>query len=113
MTVAIFPTPWTVQHAVYSSGGDDPHGNEEESWAQPVDRKVYGWGAPQSSEPKRAGAEAVVVNLELYAPVFPVGDMDRIVVDGLAYDVIGEAEDFNHGPFGFAPGMVVNLKRAE
>jgi hypothetical protein len=58
-----------------------------------------------------AGVESVVVTLELFAPARPVGDRDRFVVNGATYEVVGDPEDYDHGPFGFAPGMVVNLTR--
>lgn len=109
-----FPTPHTVQHLAYAGTVEDARGNEIPAFAAPVARKVYGWASPatrQSAEPKVAGVESVIVILELFAPTFPVGDRDRMVVDGNAYEVVGDAEDYNHGPFGFAPGMVVNLTR--
>ena len=105
------PTPWTVQHLAYAGTVEDSRGNEIPAFAAPVARKVYGWAAPQSSEPKVAGVESVVVTLEVFAPTFPVSDRDRMVVDGDVFEVVGDPEDFNHGPFGFAPGMVVNLTR--
>jgi hypothetical protein len=106
-----FPTPWTVQYLAYAGTTEDDRGNEIPAYAAPVDWKVYGWSAPQSSEPKVAGVESVVVTLELFAPARPVGDQDRIVVNGDTYEVVGDPEDYDHGPFGFAPGMVVNLTR--
>ena len=109
--MSAIPTPWTVQHLAYDGTTEDDRGNEVPAWADPVPRRVYGWGAPQSNEPKVAGVESVVVTLELFSPVFPVGDMDRIVVDGDTFDVVGDPEDYTHGPFGFEPGMVVNLTR--
>lgn len=107
----MFPTRWAVQHLAYDGTTEDDRGNTVDSWAAPVERPVYGWGAPQSAEPKVAGVESVVVTLELLAPTFPVDDRDRMVVDGVTYDVVGDPEDYNHGPFGYAPGMVVNLTR--
>ena len=105
------PTPWTVQHLAYAGTTEDDRGNEIPAYASPVTRPVFGWSAPQSSEPKVAGVESVVVTLEVFAPTFPVSDRDRMVVDGDTFEVVGDPEDYNHGPFGFAPGMVVNLTR--
>lgn len=106
------PTPWTVQHLAYAGTVDDAHGNPTPGYGAPVDRAVFGWGAPQSAEPKTAGVESVVVDLQLFAPVFSVGAADRFVVDGKTFEVVGDPEDYTHGPFGYAPGMVVNLTRS-
>lgn len=109
-----FPAPWSVGLRVFSASAEDAHGNTGEGWAAPVDRAVYGWAPPQSREPKTAGVESVVVDLELFVPPDWTSDpRDRVVVDGKTYEVIGEPEDLNHGPFGFTPGYVVNLSRAE
>jgi hypothetical protein len=111
MSVAPFPTPWTVQHEKYLGGTNDSHGNLVDVWASPVDHKVYGWSAPRSAERETAGVEAEVVLLQVFSPHFAVGPQDRMTVDGVSYEVVGYPEDYGHGPFGFDPGMIVNLTR--
>ncbi|WP_280485358.1 hypothetical protein [Nocardia cyriacigeorgica] len=112
--MVMFPTPFTVQTRAYSQGPDkDPRGNLIERWADPVVQPVIGWGAPQSAEPKVTGHDRVVVELELFVPEgFTCGPKDKILVGNIEYLVLGFPEDYNHGPFGFRPGCVVNLKRA-
>jgi hypothetical protein len=37
----------------------------------------------------------------------------RIVLDGVVYEVQGDPQRFNRGPFDFDPGVSVNLKHIE
>ena len=110
--MAEFPLRFTVGHRAYSAGAEDDYGNESAGWGAPIVKPVYGWGAPQGSEPKIAGHERVVVEVELLVPpeFGAVSPRDRMVLDGVEYDVIGPAESFDHNPFGWNPGGVVNLK---
>lgn len=109
-----YPTPHTIEHRRYVEGARNSRGNPTETWADPVSVDVYGWAQPTSSEPKIAGRDQVIVDLEVYAPAsFRPGPYDLLAVDGAGYTVEGEPEDYNHGPFGFTPGVVINAKRAE
>lgn len=106
-----FPLLFTVGHQVFDASSEDAHGNPVEGWLPAVERRVYGWGAPQSSEPKLAGHDREIVEVELLVPPgFVVAARDRIVLDGVEFDVIGGAEHFDHNPFGWNPGGVINLK---
>lgn len=110
---ALLPTPWSVGRRVFSGGGMDAHGNPTRSWSDPVDARVFGWAPAGTAEPTVARDE-VTWDLDLFAPPgFAATHMDRFVVDGLEFDVIGVVRDFTHGPFGFAPGVVLRLKRVE
>jgi hypothetical protein len=115
-----FPTPFTVGHHVYSSTTKDGYNREIPVYtptrdAPGVSNPVYGWANPVNSEPKVAGHDRVVVEMELYAPpAFHPGPQDLIDIPGSGqFEVIGYPEDYNHGPFGFQPGYVINLRRVE
>lgn len=110
-----FPLLFTVGQRVWSATGqDDDHGNAVAGWADPVEKRVYGWGAPGGAEPKLAGHDRVVVQVELLVPpAFECSPRDRMVLDGLEYDVIGPVEAYDHNPFGWNPGGVINLRRVE
>lgn len=110
-----FPTPHTVETHALMKGSKDSHGNPAKSWADGVTQAVMGWApATGDVEPVEVGRTAVIRDLDVFAPVgFIVGPHDRVTVDGDLYDVVGHPEDFNHGPFGFAPGYRVGLKRVE
>jgi hypothetical protein len=106
-----FPLLFSVGHRAYSAAEIDAHGNAVPSWSEPVQKSVYGWGAPDTSEPKVAGYERVVVEVELLVPPgFQCQSRDRMVLDGVEYEVIGMPEMFDHNPFGWNPGGVINLR---
>ena len=110
----MFPLLFTVGVRAFLPGAEDAHGNPIEDWAPATPHKVYGWSVPSSTEPKLAGHDRVIVDVELLAPEgFPASPRDKVVLDGVEFQVLGYAEDFNHGPFGFRPGLVVNLQRVE
>ena len=109
-----FPARHTVQQLRYEQGGTDAHGNPVDGFASPEDVQVYGWSVPQSDEPGVSGQDRVIVDVKLFAPEsVTVTHRDRFVLPTGTYEVSGEVEDYNHGPFGWTPGVVVNLRRVE
>ncbi|GAA2071677.1 hypothetical protein [Williamsia deligens] len=108
-----FPLAHTVGHRRYDAeAGTDDWGNVTDFWFPAVSKPVYGWGAPMGSEPKVAGHDRVVVEVEvLVPPGFECSPKDRLVLEGDEYEVIGPVEDYGHGPFGWNPGGVVNVRR--
>lgn len=113
-----YPVPllWEVQTKKYlEGGGTNSHGSQIDVWADPVSQRVYGWSVPDSREPKVAGHDRVTVRIELLVPpAFDCGPYDKVIVPGHGeLDAIGDPEDFNHGPFGFQPGFVVNLGKVD
>ncbi|WP_280430033.1 hypothetical protein [Nocardia brasiliensis] len=111
-----FPTPYVVLSQRFSEGPEkDARGNPVKKWSNPFAQSVIAFGPPQSSEPKLAGHDRVVVELELFVPPeFVAAHQDKQKLpDGSVWSVLGAIEDYTHGPWGFAPGGVVNLKRVE
>lgn len=109
-----YPTPYTVTTEAYIKGVTDPFGNPVDSWGPPVTQVVIGWAPPVSTEPKIAGHDRIIVDLELYTPsVFSASPRDRITIDGQKYSVIGYPEGTEGNPFLWSPGKVVNLQKIE
>lgn len=103
----------TVGLRVYTPSAKDKYGDAVESWSAPIDLAVYSV-APRSSDEPEEGRNAVVSGVSLHAPPgTPVGPLDRVVIDGVEYEVEGEIADWTRGPFGFASGVVIDLKRTE
>ena len=102
--------PATVVRRVLSDE-KDILGNEV--WVDEVrEILVYGWSVPQSSEPKLAGHTQRVVTVEMLAPVGEFSEFDAVKLPDREdkLEVIGEPENYEHGPFGWSPGIeVVNL----
>lgn len=74
--------------------------------------KVAGWAVPRTAEPKIAGHARRTVEVELFAPVGMFRPQDAVVLPERddVLEVIGEPENYEHNPFGWAPGLeVVNL----
>lgn len=76
---------------------------------------VAGWAVPTSDEPKVAGHDRLEVDLELYAPSGVFHPDDEVVIAPYGrLRVLGWPENYDHGPFGFVPGVeVINLGRAD
>lgn len=113
---AFLPLAETVGHRVFTSGTPDAHGNVTKGWAEPVDVDVYGWHTGQSEEPQIEGHERLRVDGQVLAPEsWRPGSMDKVVLPGVEgeFSIVGVPEDYNHGPFGFTPGVVVNLQRID
>lgn len=78
--------------------------------------KVAGWAVPRTAEPKLAGHARRTVEVELFAPVGMFRPQDAVELPERddALEVIGEPENYEHNPFGWAPGLeVVNLGGTE
>lgn len=117
------PLLYPVLTFEYSSNTKNANGNEVEAWGNPVERLVYGWGPPQLQTPKEVivGTARYVVAVEMMVPPgFKLKDKDRVMLGSqdevtanmLAYDiyrVVGPVEDYEHNPFGWNPGSVINL----
>lgn len=113
MSADTFPTPWTVEVITPAVGtGYDDFGNPIPGEPTTRTEPVYGWAPAGTSETRVSWQQQVQAELEVYAPpTFTVSADDEVIVDGVTYEVAGEVEDYNHGPFSFAPGVRVNLRR--
>lgn len=116
-----FPLLFTVGHKPYLGGVENDFGNEVPTWGPAVDVKVMGWGAPDTTEPgpnnsvDGSGSQArQMIDVVLYvAPGFQSSGLDRFVLDGVLYEAFGDVRQYDHNPFGWNPGGVVNLRRVE
>lgn len=109
--MGVYPTPFVVTHVTRAKTGENALGQPIYAETSTV-RKVYGWAPTYETERHEAAlAGRTVSDLTLYTPDLDWSSNDKVVVDGLDYEVIGNPKDFNHGPFGFQPGCTVNLKR--
>lgn len=102
-----------MTHEPRLSDETDSHGNQVEGWGDPVEVPVYGWATPGSDQASRPEMSGVERDLDLYAKHGFTGARDRVTVQGLLYETVGYPEDYNHGPFGYFPGVRINLRRVE
>lgn len=106
---------FTLQVRKYSSGSRDSHGNPVDVWADPVDWPVFGYGPGSNDEPNAVDRDRSDVLWTVYAPVGGIpNERDRVILDGVEYEVDGRPGDYSHSPFGRDVGQgVVKLKRIE
>lgn len=110
----MIPTAQTISHLVWSAGAVDSHGNPVDTWAAPVDVDVYYYGPPTRipNDPEPGGTQ-IIHDIEVGAPTFVVGSRDRFVIENRTYEVTGDPQVWDNGPFGYQPGMVVKLRKVE
>jgi hypothetical protein len=112
----MLPTPYVIQRLRFVPGPLDRYRNATGTWDDPVDVTVHGW-APASADQVNGdkGRSAVVRDVDLFAPAGTVfAPRDRVVLNGVTYEVVGHPEDFTTGPFRWrGAGLRINLKRVE
>lgn len=107
----MYPTRFEITHIVRVRTGENALG-------QPIyaetrrSRRVYGWQPASENERVTAAlAGRTITDLILLTPDGDYNAADGVVIDGRDYEVLGDAEDHNAGPFGFAPGYSVRLRK--
>jgi len=113
--MSTLPTPYTVTRAAFTPGATDAHGNPVDAWGTAQSVAVHGWAPPPAdTDPNDSARSAVVRDLDLYAPAGTVGyPQDRWGVGGVTYEQVGYPEDYTKGPWQWAAGVRINLKRVE
>lgn len=106
----MIPTPYTVTHQTPTIGEDDD-GNTTHTFTTGAERKVYGW-APHTIETRTGQTYVDTWDVDLYMPKTVVNLEDRIVIDGVTYEVVDVA-DWTNGFHQYKPGIVVGLKKWE
>ncbi|WP_166140843.1 hypothetical protein [Nocardioides ochotonae] len=91
----------------------DAHGNEVPTWLPPVEVLVYGAYPRTTSEPLADRDEACLHWSLLVPASFVIGSRDRVVIGEREFEVEGDPLDYTRGPFGWAAGTEVYLKRTE
>lgn len=92
----------------------DSHGAPVDAWGTPSDVMVYGWAFAKESADIEQGRTPIDRDVDLLVP--PGGanaPRDHWILNGVAFEQIGHAEDFTNGPWLFTPGFRINLKRIE
>lgn len=114
--MSAFPERFAVGLQVRSDGAAGFGGVAVESWAAAVDKPVYAVypGTPGVDyEPGRSPSQIPMFVLASADSLGGVKARDRIVWNGATFQVEADAEDYNYGPFGFEPGVRVQMLRVE
>lgn len=120
-----YPTPWVVGWHHSDPDAVDAEGNPGNVYTpelgdsnNPVDGtpvKVMGWAPATSTEPELGRVEH---DIDLFCPPGTVSKPNDVVDLPLdrstgRFEVVGWPLDWTKGPFGFTPGMVVQLRRVQ
>lgn len=110
----MLPTPYMVGVSRIARSGEDAHGNPVKSWADPVVWPVSAI-APGDMDEQVAGQDRSDIRVTLFAPAGHPNEPhehDRVVIDGLEYDVDGAVKDWTRGPWSnpFAGVQVVCVR---
>lgn len=114
--MAFLPENFTVGWQVYTASGTGYGNTEEESWTEPSTVPVYAIypGTPgEDYEPGRTPSLIPLFVLGSKETLGGVKARDRIIVEDKTFEVDGVVEDYTMGPFDFAPGVRVQLRRVE
>lgn len=104
----------SVEHLPYLGYSEDAHGNEIESWGDPVTLDGFGFDPGSSSEPRRPGQDRVIVEPALYGPFdMPFEPKDQVIVRGVTYDIEGEVRRWRGFFSSREFGAVVSLRRVD
>lgn len=98
------------------AGGDrNPHGYVPVGGWEDYPIPIHGRAPGASQESVSAGRDQSLVAWTLYCPAgVQVQASDRVVVDGVEFEAVGDSLDWSHGPWGHpTAGVVVELKRQE
>lgn len=109
----MFPKPYKVRYWECVSFGEDAMGNDAPVYAEPVDRKVYGWTAHHRKDLDKTETARDIAQIDLSLPTGgPLHLLDRFLIPGddEPYDVVG-IRDSNSGFHGWRPGVVAELRR--
>ena len=107
------PLPFRAGHQVYSDGVPDDYGNSTPGWADAVDVPCVWWNpsSTESVQQPTGGDRPDLDTVLVVASGVVVDHRDRFVLDAKTFEVIGLPKDYDHGPFGFAPGRkMIELK---
>jgi hypothetical protein len=102
-----------IGRLAYTAGAEDSHGNAAASWAAAVDVAVYAIYAT-TSEQTATARQSAISDLTV---LLPAGSgftaRDRAIYGGNTFEVVGDLEPFGTGPFSFAAGDRLSLRRVE
>lgn len=101
-----------VQHEAYTGMGEDPKGNEVESWDDPVSLGIYAYNPSTSSEIMIDGHMHRVESAPtLYVPsTAVVGNRDRVTARGKLFWVDGDPADFRNPYDSGMDGISIKLR---
>ena len=108
----MFPAPWTISHTVAEVTGQNALGQDTVELVT-TSRTVFACSPKVNTDGSTTVmAGRVITELYMMTRDGDYSDGDIVTLpDGRDFTVVGEPENNNLGPFGFAPGYKVTLRR--
>lgn len=107
------PEPFEVTHYVRPKIGKNPAGQIVYGDPVPTKRRVRAFepaGASEAQAAQLAGRKITELLMATAAGDWPADSVVELW-DGRRFEVNGDVRDENLGPYGFAPGYVVQLRK--
>jgi hypothetical protein len=105
-----FPTPHTVT-LLEPTLSEDEDGNTVEQFSPGTELPAYAI-APHINETRSDATMLDTWDVDVFMPKATIEVQDRLVFDGVTYDVVDVA-DWTNGFQGWKPGIVVGLRKWE
>lgn len=111
----MFADTMQVTHEPFLPGARDAHGDDVDAWGDPVQVPVYGVGPASQDEAIREQMTGVATRLTVYCSEGFASHRDRVTIPGdpAPFEVVGYPQNYNLGPFGWAPGFTIALRRVD
>ncbi|QCW22015.1 head-to-tail stopper [Gordonia phage Yakult] len=107
---------YPITYLEYQVGGTDEYNNDVDTWAEGVERMIFGANDPETSEDPSAGPNRTIITRKLLIPPGQTySPRDRVVLadePGFQYEVEGTNSD-GHNPYGWNPGGTVIVRRTD
>lgn len=109
------PTPIELGVKRRIQGAKDSHGKKIVTYGDPLPWPVSGLAPGANAEPNNPNRDLSLILWTVYSPEHcnQPTELDRVLVNGVEYAVEARPADWSQGPWGYAAGVVTELKRAE
>lgn len=108
---------YPILFAAYRSDEIDAYGNDVDAWDDPIERKIFGANAPETSEDITQGPNRLVITRTLLIPRNQAySPRDRITLpdeEGFTYEVEGAQNSRSRNPFVWNPGGTLVVRRTD
>lgn len=104
-----------IIHRRWGTSGEDPYGNPVQAFTE-SELLVYCWWVPDVEENLPGGRDSTIGDVRFLAPDFHLDDRDEFRIPEFSSTplrVVGEKQSYDYGPFGWKPGVQVDLRYVE
>ncbi|MFT4396914.1 hypothetical protein ACLTEW_18455 [Gordonia lacunae] len=108
---------YRIGYQAYPGVVEGDYGNTEDTWADSIERRIYGANGPESSEDITEGPNRVIITRVLLIPPGQTWHpRDKVTLPdepGYTYEVEGVAAEGNRNPYAWNPGGTIVVRRVD